>query len=140
MVVFKAAVLAAALLLPLAVGDGLLSMPLQHRVVRPDARGRAGSGGAPAIPKPIRRQRGSAAMMSDNVGDDGGASGGARRGLQAGVSPLSPRPETLGALASEANGYAYYATVHLGDPAVAIGVDLDTGSASLAVPSVFCEN
>lgn len=125
-------------LLPLVGSDAPLSMPLQHRVVRPDARGRADPSGAPTIPRPIRRMRRREATAAG--GDDSGASGGARRGLQAGVAPLSPRPESLGVLASESNGYAYYATVHLGDPAVAIGVDLDTGSASLAVPSAFCDN
>jgi hypothetical protein len=136
------ALTAAALLPTRGAGPAVLSMPLGHRVYRGAASGlSAARGGEPAIPTPIRRRRptlpttGHArpSAAAEREQEEG------RRALQ-GARPLSPHPDALGVQASEANGYAYYATVHLGDPPVAIGVDLDTGSASLAVPSSFCEN
>lgn len=66
------------------------------------------------------------------------------RVLRGGHAPTPLRRRRLatsfGVRASETNGYAYYATLYIGTPPVPIGVDLDTGSSSLAVPSSFCEN
>ena len=48
--------------------------------------------------------------------------------------------DSVGLVASTRSGYAYSAEVHLGTPAVGVLVDIDTGSATLAVPASFCSN